>query len=190
MALKPNEVFWDVGAYVGVWSLLAAKKNPSVEIYSFEPEPECFAALRHNLGLNHLNSRIKALPIALDKSSRPASLSSNGREGKCASLQSENGYLYHYPIHTYSVNDVVRMGWAAKPTIMKIDIEGAEGLVMGGISGQNRPRHLFVELHPDLLINNFQTSPVRVWDNILSLDYQPVHVWQRGSEVLAHFALK
>jgi len=149
-----------------------------------------FQALKHNVEFNRLNGRVKTIPIAISDSFQPASLACSGREGQCASLQAANGYLYHQPIHTYSVDNVIGMDWAPKPTVMKIDVEGAEGLVIEGISRQNRPEHLFVELHPDFLTRSYQTTPAEVWNNILALDYQPVHVWQRGPEILSHFALE
>src|SRR3989344_6226313 len=97
--IKRGDIFWDIGAYAGVWSLLAAKKNPAVEVYSFEPEPECFQALKHNVEFNRLNGRVKTIPIAISDSFQPASLACSGREGQCASLQAANGYLYHQTIH-------------------------------------------------------------------------------------------
>ena len=188
--IKPGDIFWEIGAYAGVWSLLAAKKNPTVQVYSFEPEPECFQALKHNLNLNRLNGQVAAMKMAISDGTLLTDLRSSGREGQCASLRAASGYLHQYEIHTFSVADVIRMGWAPKPTIMKIDVEGAEDLVIKGISEQNRPEHLFVELHPDFLIRNYQTTPVAVWNNILSLGFEPVHVWQRSSDVLGHFKLK
>lgn len=84
--LRPNDVFWDIGAYVGLWSLLAAKKNRTVQVHSFEPEPECFQALEHNLTLNCLNGQVGIMPIAISDRTGLTKLRSSGREGQCASL--------------------------------------------------------------------------------------------------------
>ena len=37
ISLQANSVFWDIGANVGLYSVLFATKNPTWNIYSFEP---------------------------------------------------------------------------------------------------------------------------------------------------------
>ena len=93
-------------------------------------------------------------------------------------------------IPCFKLDTILKRHNLPQPYILKIDVEGAEGLVIKGISEQNRPEHLFVELHPDFLIRSYQTTPVEVWNNILALGFEPVHVWQRSSDVLGHFKLK
>lgn len=48
--LKPGSVFFDIGANIGFYSLSAA--NQGATVYAFEPNPEAFADLKHNMGFN------------------------------------------------------------------------------------------------------------------------------------------
>lgn len=48
------DTFLDVGAHVGLYSLLAAAENPRRNVYAFEPVPEIASILRRNREINQL----------------------------------------------------------------------------------------------------------------------------------------
>ncbi len=51
--LKPGDVFVDVGAYAGSYTLAAAKiVGPKGKVVSIEPNPETLAYLKENVSLN------------------------------------------------------------------------------------------------------------------------------------------
>lgn len=53
--LRPGDSFIDVGANIGIYSLLAAGLvGPSGSVDSFEADPQVFAALQENIALNSL----------------------------------------------------------------------------------------------------------------------------------------
>ena len=58
-AVLPNltgqSVWLDVGANVGIYSLLAGRANPAICVYAFEPAPDTFAQLQNNIQLNGLD---------------------------------------------------------------------------------------------------------------------------------------
>lgn len=56
--LKPNDVVFDVGANIGVITMLAAKHVPYGTVHSFEPSSENVARLQRNLSLNQFNNVI------------------------------------------------------------------------------------------------------------------------------------
>lgn len=63
--LKPSDVFFDVGANIGLYSLYAAKRHPGIRVYSFEPESQNFSHLCLNIFKNKLQHVIpSAIPIA------------------------------------------------------------------------------------------------------------------------------
>ena len=47
------QVIFDVGAYVGFYTLLAARRQPPAQVYAFEPLPTVYERLTHN-ALNQL----------------------------------------------------------------------------------------------------------------------------------------
>ena len=48
------QAIFDVGAYVGFYTLLAAHANPQARVYAFEPLPTVYERLTHNVALNQL----------------------------------------------------------------------------------------------------------------------------------------
>ena len=61
---KPDGVFFDVGANIGVYSLYAASLYPDMKIYAFEPYLPNYMRLLQNIELNGFKN-ITALPIAI-----------------------------------------------------------------------------------------------------------------------------
>jgi FkbM family methyltransferase len=55
----------DVGAHVGLYTVLAAITNPNASVYAFEPHPSVRARLLKNVRLNSL-SNVRCLDLALD----------------------------------------------------------------------------------------------------------------------------
>ncbi|MBP7808087.1 MAG: FkbM family methyltransferase [Bacteroidia bacterium] len=62
---KKTNTFYDVGANIGYYSLLAAKINPNMKVKSFEPSAGPLHYLRENVALNNLkNIKVEALALA------------------------------------------------------------------------------------------------------------------------------
>ncbi len=62
--IKNISTFYDIGANIGYYSLLASVENPRVQVYSFEPAIGPLYYLRENIQLNNLKN-IRVEPIAL-----------------------------------------------------------------------------------------------------------------------------
>src|SRR3989344_3811026 len=56
--LKDNDTFIDVGANIGVFSLLASSKIKKGKVFAFEPSPKILAQLYANIALNQKTDRI------------------------------------------------------------------------------------------------------------------------------------
>jgi len=68
--VKQGDTVIDAGAYVGIHTLKLSKLvSPSGLVYAFEPDPETFKILQHNIKLNNINN-VKLFNVALgDKES-------------------------------------------------------------------------------------------------------------------------
>lgn len=64
--LTPNMTVFDVGANVGMATLFFAENCPSARVFSFEPLPPTYAALRGNLELHGLTN-VKSFNIGLSE---------------------------------------------------------------------------------------------------------------------------
>lgn len=57
--IKKTEVFFDIGANIGYFTVLGAKLNPEVKIYAFEPSVGPLHYLKENVALNGLSNRVE-----------------------------------------------------------------------------------------------------------------------------------
>jgi len=73
--LREGFVVLDIGANVGLISLLAAKRvGGTGRVYAFEPVPEIFVRLQENIALNGFNN-IEPVPLALSSQRGMATIS-------------------------------------------------------------------------------------------------------------------
>ncbi|MEZ4681888.1 MAG: FkbM family methyltransferase [Caldilineaceae bacterium] len=49
------QTFFDIGAYVGYYTLLAATANPNIQVFAFEPVPSINARLHEHIQMNHFH---------------------------------------------------------------------------------------------------------------------------------------
>lgn len=65
---KDIGTFLDIGSNIGYYSLLAAKSNPSIKTYAFEPAHGPKHFLNRNIDINNLNDNITSIDLALSDS--------------------------------------------------------------------------------------------------------------------------
>ena len=129
--LDGDEVVWDVGACVGTYACLIASRLSTGHVVAFEPEPVNRRRLGENLAENAADERWRISPYALSDDTGTASLASDFREF---------GAGHHYltdaetdvTVETRRGDDLVREG-LSPPTVLKIDVQGAEGNVLSGL---------------------------------------------------------
>lgn len=123
--LRKDELFFDVGANVGTYTVLAAGVCQS-NVWAFEPDPHTFAHLKRNIELNSIEDKVKLLEIALGDSV--------GQVAFTVGLDTINHVTAAGVEKTRSVTisklDSLLSGLC--PTMMKIDIEGHEPAMMNG----------------------------------------------------------
>jgi len=134
--LKPDSVFLDVGANVGIFSLFAAKVFPSARIFAFEPAAKTFKLLARNIWLNDAQN-VTPVRSALGSSSGQAKMHVNvaGKDGlNTLGVPShpdcELAGTEIVPITT--LDEFLAVGTIARVDVMKVDAEGAELFIMEG----------------------------------------------------------
>src|SRR3989338_2531024 len=140
--LKPGDVFYDIGANVGAYSLVAAKFfNGKIQTYAFEPAFITFNRLCKNIMLNRCAEHIIPLPVALADTSRVDTFYfSNLRPGGTLNVLSEpKGYdgeefkpLFRQTVLAYSLDDLISEFNLPVPQHIKLDIDGQEWRVLEG----------------------------------------------------------
>ncbi len=131
--IKDDDVFYDIGAHMGFYSHLALEF--SNEIHTFEPQPEIFSSLKkqfageNKIKLNNLALSDKAGYIDFFRSPNASVLGTINPEA----IGHQNIYWDKIQVHADTIDNYVSKN--KRPAILKIDVEGAEELVIAG--GEN-----------------------------------------------------
>lgn len=155
--LKPGQVFYDIGGYVGWYAIIAALRIGEIgRVITFEPVPESAALLRKHIFLNGLQDRIRIVETACSDRNGVVSMATWSLQN--TTWSSGNALRNVYPNHDISPEEVAVtciclddfvMSGSPIPNILKIDVEGAELWVLRGAKQlllENRP-WVFLEIH-------------------------------------------
>jgi FkbM family methyltransferase len=163
--LHPGDRFVDIGAWVGPYSLLASRLvEPSGRVYAIEPDPVARAALKRNMSENDAfnitvvpwaiteqKGMVDLIPYVLGDSRtkvRP------GQEGQQVASVSLDEFC--------DTESLV-------PSVIKIDVEGAEPRVLdGGRRALQRARAVIVEVHQREILESGM-DPSQFWRQLFDL---------------------
>jgi FkbM family methyltransferase len=125
--LRPGDLFVDVGANVGSYTILACAAAGARGI-AFEPVPATHQRLRDNVRLNELEERVRCLNMGVG--ARPGTLAfTRDRDATNHALAPGERAANAIDVEVTSL-DVALAGEA--PVLMKIDVEGYETPVIEG----------------------------------------------------------
>lgn len=157
---EPN-IFIDVGANQGVFSIIAAKNKNFIEIHAFEPNINIVSYLERNFLFNKVsNFFIHKVAIGPQSTSLsffvPENHSGNGR------ISSQNGNMLVTCINRDYLNKVFTQ--SIESYFIKIDVEGSESDVLNEIFKSNISlliKYIFIEINTrfsdeDILIKILQ----------------------------------
>lgn len=159
---KQDEILVDVGANVGMYTILAAAVQQA-RVYAFEPEARNFYILNENIHLNQCWDRVIAYPAGLLDIDGPTELFlSDAKIGtSCHTLDENVDYrLNPRPANTvrqgataWRLDSLVARQTIPVPNHLKIDVDGLERRVLAGaVETLKRPelRDVLIELSLDL----------------------------------------
>ena len=133
--LGPGDVLWDIGANAGVHALSVKQARPEVTVVAFEPSPVHYARLCHNAAANRLEILAFCVALADERTYSPFSVLDRGNSGLNSLVPWENVvYSRTFPCWCDTGTAIVRGGFAPPPNVMKVDVEGAETAVFGGMT--------------------------------------------------------
>jgi FkbM family methyltransferase len=151
--LKPGQRFVDVGASFGYFATLAGSiVGPEGSVIAIEPGPQNQSLLLLNLAVNGV-----AVPevhqLALGDRAGLFMYSQSGANGFISPFSGQPEDLANHALVRAATLDSV-VG-ERQVDMMKIDVEGAEGLVLSGASGTLARSHplLLMEFSPPSLVN-------------------------------------
>ncbi len=126
-----GQVFYDIGAHGGVYSLTLLQRFPGLIVHSFEPQPE---ELRENLKLNAVSSdRVHA--VALGDKAGTVKMTTKERSSNHISDDGDRS------VPIVRLDEYVREKGLPTPDWIKIDIEGMELPALRGAEQTLRSSH-------------------------------------------------
>jgi FkbM family methyltransferase len=143
--LHPGDVFFDVGAYMGQYSLMAARLG--AKAFTFEPDPRSQSLCERNAGLNGLE--IVLVRAAVGDMAGTTTLTS-AHLGRATSRPDGSSSGITVPVVTLDSFCEEHQVW---PDVIKIDIEGGEVAALGDTATKTleHARAIVIEVHePDI----------------------------------------
>ena len=126
--LRPGELFADVGANVGSYTILAAGAAGARAI-AFEPIPSTYAHLRRNIALNGLEDRVEARCAGVGARAETLTFTSDRDTTNQVVRDGDGGHGPTLEVPVVRLDDALA---GAVPAVVKIDVEGFEGEVLDG----------------------------------------------------------
>jgi FkbM family methyltransferase len=125
--LRRGAVVFDIGAHVGFYSLLSAVlAGPSGRVFAFEPLASNVANLRRHAALNRVSVEVIEAAVA-DRDGE--ALFQRGADSYTGGLDDQGT-----PVAVVTMDGLRAAGRLPAPDLVKIDVEGAESLVLKGAS--------------------------------------------------------
>ena len=178
--LKPGDVFVDIGAHIGFFTLLAARVvGDSGKVISFEPTPSTFTLLKANAGRRR-NVALENLAVW----SATGSLTLNDYGKAYCAFNTVTGARLDaaelkrlrprkVKVQTVSMDQYL-MDHSIRPNLIKIDAESAEMEILKGLEETMKTTRpiLSVEVG-DFGISNVASSRTLI-DYITAFGYEPI----------------
>ena len=183
-----NPVLFDVGANIGTFSLIATL-IPELTVYAFEPFPEIFKLLKHNIYLNGLCDKVKLFEIGLFEKKATRILKccigkNSGMSCMGSNFQLKIPYV-EKEINTDTIDNIVKKENIQKLDFIKMDTEGCEFFVLKGV------RETIKKFHPLILAEcvqrrtiNFNLTPDDTLNLLKEYGYSKIEQFSKN-DILA-----
>jgi FkbM family methyltransferase len=179
--LKPGMVFFDIGANLGQYTLLAAQQvGPTGKVHSFEPSDRMFKELTFNVTLNNFDDICRLNNLAISDTIGTARLSCRQAGAEVFGSLGDQDWVDGYPVtgykdvQTFTLDEYMRQQDIEHVDLIKMDIEGAElPALRGGQQLLSEPQAPAIVLEmADVNTEGFGYKAMETWDYLLTMGYQ------------------
>jgi FkbM family methyltransferase len=160
----------DVGANLGIYTLLAARTG--CKVHSYEPTPSTFAILRQNISANgfDVTDLVNVYNLAvLDRASKVPFTIVEGISGQCHIASMEDTGIIE--VEAVSMDD--HLAHLSRIDVVKIDAEGSELHVLRGmrnIVSHNPCIRVIIEFAP-INLKRLAVQPEELLDEVASMGF-------------------
>ena len=160
--LNEGDIYFDIGANVGVFSIYPAKRYNDIQIYSFEPEVSNLAYLKENIIENSITEKVAIYGLGISNSvglsklhlqdlTTGSALHTEDTKNIESSATGNNPIIWTEGIYTVSL-DYFCEELNIVPNVIKIDTDGNESkILMGATNVLKNPllRAIIIEMPED-----------------------------------------
>jgi FkbM family methyltransferase len=131
-----GDVFWDIGANIGIYSLYAAAMG--MKVRSFEPSPVNFWLLTKNVALNDFKNLLQLYPFAISDANEIATWNPDCKAGSADNQIPANDFFSKQikkvevssggsvAFQSFTIDHLVKLNVIDFPQHIKIDVDGVE----------------------------------------------------------------
>lgn len=170
--VKPGDVVYDVGAHVGLYSVIASRLG--AQVIAFEPLPRNLRFLHRHIAMNDLGN-IRVIEAAVSSESGSTSFEEHGH----AMGRIGKGPL---TVRAVVIDELIAAGELPPPRVVKMDIEGGEFDALVGM------RRVLAESRPTIFLSTHgEEVAARCAQLLTQAGYRLTYL--RHNEVLAVHAI-
>ena len=147
------EVVWDIGAHIGTFTVRSLLDRRVKSVHAFEPDPVTFERLKWNVALNpHPSNRCHTHQCAVGEQEGEVTLYRGPFHNTGLSSINAQPTSEAFRVCCRSLDEMVFDEDLERPTLMKIDVEGFEELVLSGgrrLFRETPPKAIAIEARAD-----------------------------------------
>lgn len=179
-----NEVVWDIGANIGIYTLYAAIIK-QCNVFAFEPQHTNFYLLNDAILKNKVDHMVKAYCVALGNVTKITKLNQGNQEpGSSAHIITKrNRITFAQGCVELTIDKLVEMG-VPQPSRVKLDVDGIElQIIQGGSNTLPKVHSILTEIDR----NNNKHLPLIEAIESLGFFYNPQDVRLQETGIHAGF---
>lgn len=171
--ISDGDTIIDIGANIGAFSIVSAKKAKNVKVLSFEPTPTTFLRLKKNIEVNNLTSVVKPynLAVAGEKGERKLFVNPNISGANTIAPYRENLEFIKsgdkFTVKTTTLEDVFRDNKIQKCGFLKMDCEGSEFEIT-----KNTSKEIFDRI--DYIAMEYHKNPYEIGEKLTKVGFKVV----------------
>jgi FkbM family methyltransferase len=165
MNKTPTDVFIDVGANFGLYTMNVAKSGNAARLIAYEPDPRNYDQLRANLYLNRLSLRAETYPCAV--SDTPGTVHLNLFDDTSTGKTSVSDDASGFSVEAISLDHSLPL--TNNRIFIKMDVEGHKLSSLKGMTTLLRENSCFIQ------VESFKETRAAVEQFMIDLDYKLIH---------------
>ncbi|MEO5910953.1 MAG: FkbM family methyltransferase [Pelobium sp.] len=166
LPLKPKSVHYiiDLGANIGLSTIYFSKIYPNAQIAFVEPIPENFLLTQKNLKANNITAHGYRNAISIYNDSIKMTLGDNDYGHKVSNIPfgKELQTINEVTVQGITINEIIKQLKFPKIDLIKIDIEGYEGILLSEqLEWLNITHAIMMEIHQHVDIKQIENTLFR-----------------------------